>query len=41
MAPYTVDDGSDSFCAAALLDAGKWTEVIRKAWKTSQHAEIC
>ena len=28
---YTVDDGSNSFCSAALLDAGKWTEVTRKA----------
>jgi hypothetical protein len=26
----TVDDGSNSFCSAALLDASEWTEVIRK-----------
>jgi hypothetical protein len=31
VAPYTVDDSSNSFCSAALLDAGKWTEVTRKA----------
>ena len=31
VAPCSVDDGSDSFCSAALLDAGKWMEVIRKA----------
>jgi hypothetical protein len=31
VAPYTVDDGSNSFCSAALLDAGKLTEVTRKA----------
>jgi hypothetical protein len=31
VAPYTVDDGRNSFCSAAVLDAGKWTEVTRKA----------
>ena len=31
VAPYTVDDGSNSFCSAALSDADKWTEVTRKA----------
>jgi hypothetical protein len=31
VAPYTVDDGSNTFCSAAFLDAGKWTEVTRKA----------
>jgi hypothetical protein len=31
VAPYTGDNGSNSFCSAALLDAGKWTEVTRKA----------
>jgi hypothetical protein len=31
VAPYTVDDGSNSLCSAALLDADKWTEVTRKA----------
>ena len=28
--PYTVDDGTNSFCSAALSDAGEWTEVTRK-----------
>ena len=31
VAPYTVDDGSNSFCSAALLDASEWTEVTRKS----------
>ena len=26
----TADDGSNSFCSAALLDASEWTEVTRK-----------
>ena len=26
----TVDDGSNSFCSAALLDVSEWTEVTRK-----------
>ena len=30
MTPYTVDDGTNSFCSAALSDAGEWTEVTRK-----------
>ena len=30
VAPYTVDDGSNSFCSAALLDASEWTKVTRK-----------
>jgi hypothetical protein len=30
VAPYAVDDGSHSFCSAALLDVSDWTEVTRK-----------
>jgi hypothetical protein len=30
VAPYNVDDGSNSFCSAALLDSSEWTEVTRK-----------
>ena len=30
VAPYAVDDGSNSFCSAALLDTDKWKEVTRK-----------
>ena len=30
VAPYTVDDGSNSFCSAALVDANEWTEVTKK-----------
>jgi hypothetical protein len=29
--PYAMDDGSNGFCSAALLDAREWTEVTRKA----------
>jgi hypothetical protein len=28
--PYAMDDGSNGFCSAALLDASEWTEVTRK-----------
>jgi hypothetical protein len=31
VAPYTVDDGSNSLCSAALLDASEWTKVTRKS----------
>ena len=30
VAPYPVDDGSNSFCSAAVLDASEWTEITRK-----------
>jgi hypothetical protein len=29
--PYTWDDGSHSFCSAALLDDSDWTEVTKKS----------
>lgn len=32
LAPYTVEeDGSNSFCSAALQDASEWMVVTRKA----------
>jgi hypothetical protein len=31
VAPYTVDNGSNSFCSAALVDASEWTKVAKKS----------
>jgi hypothetical protein len=31
VAPYTMYDGSNSLCSAALLDASEWTKVTRKS----------
>jgi hypothetical protein len=31
VAPYSWDDGSHSFCSAALLDVSDWTEVTKKS----------